>query len=259
MQQFDALGTAIAYDDVGSGDPVVFIHGLGSSARDWERQVDVFASTHRVITVDLRGHGRSNKPPGPYSIEQFASDVAGLIDHLGIAPVSVVGISLGGMVAFQLAAARPDLLDKVVIVNALPDNDLLADARMQVAIRKMIVRVLGLRRMGAFLAPRLFPDEDMEEERQILVERWAENDKRAYQASFQAIIDWPGVTARIGDFSGPMLMVSASDDYVPLATKQPYLDRLPQIEHVVIGNSHHAVPVERPDAFNRVLAEFLDR
>lgn len=257
MQQIEVDGAAIAYDDIGDGDPVIFVHGLGSSARDWERQLDVFSATHRMITVDLRGHGRSDKPGGPYSIEMFASDVAALIEHLHLAPASVVGISLGGMVAFQLAATRPELIDKIAIVNALPDNDLLAEAPVQIAIRKLIVRLLGLRRMGEFLAPRLFPDDDMEEERRMLVERWAENDKRAYRASFQAILDWPGVTDQLADYPGPMLMISASDDYVPLEKKQPYLDRLSQIEHVVVPNSHHAVPVERPEAFNAVLADFL--
>ena len=259
MKTFDAGGALLAYDDLGRGDPVVLIHGLGSSARDWERQLDAISSDHRVIAVDLRGHGRSGKPRGPYSIELFASDVAGLISHLDIAPASIVGISLGGMVAFQLAADHPDLLDKVVVVNALPDADLLSGARLQIAIRKLIVRALGLRKMGEYLAPRLFPDEGMDDERRMLVERWAENDKRAYLASLQAVVDWPGVTNRLSGFRGPMLMVSASDDYIPLEAKAPYLERLPQIEHHVIDDSHHAVPVERPDAFNRMVAGFLSR
>ncbi|MGA7271515.1 MAG: alpha/beta fold hydrolase [Acidimicrobiia bacterium] len=257
MPQVDINSTSIHYESAGNGSPVLFIHGLGSSARDWERQVDFFAGSHRVITLDLRGHGRSEKPPGRYTIELLARDVSGLIDHLGLSPVSVVGISLGGMVTFQLAADRPDVIDKLVVVNALPDNALLQQARGEIRMRKFIIRFLGLQRMGKVLGARLFPDPDMEEERSVMANRWAQNDKKAYLNSFEAIVDWPGVTARLKQFDRPTLMISSDQDYVALEQKQPYLDALPRIRHAVIDNAHHAVPMERPEQFNRVLAEFL--
>lgn len=258
MPEVAVNSTLIHYESVGEGSPVLFIHGLGSSTRDWERQVDVFAAAHQVVMLDLRGHGRSAKPPGPYSIELFSGDVAGLIDDLGLAPVTIVGISLGGMVAFQLAADHPELIDKLVVVNALPDNVLLQRERGQILARKLIVRFLGLERMGRILGSRLFPDAEMEEERNLMATRWAENDKKAYQSSFQAAVDWPGVTGELDGFHRPMLMISSEEDYVPLDQKQPYLDELPAMRHAVIEDARHAVPMERPEEFNRVLAEFLD-
>lgn len=246
------------YESHGSGSPLLFIHGLGSSTRDWERQADVFAESHRVITVDLRGHGQSDKPGGPYTIELFSSDVVDLIEHLDLVPTSIVGISLGGMVAFQLAADRPDLIDRLVIVNALPDNVLLQQARGQIMIRKLIVKVLGLKKMGEVLGARLFPEEGMEQERAQMAQRWAENDKKAYQRSFQAAVDWPGVTGRLDGFDRPAIMISSDGDYVPVGLKQPYLDDLPWMRHVVIENARHGVPMERPERFNAVLREFLD-
>jgi 3-oxoadipate enol-lactonase len=259
MPEVSIDSTSIHYEEEGSGSPLLFIHGLGSSARDWERQVPAFSPSHRVLAVDLRGHGMSDKPAGRYTIELFSKDVAGLIEQLGLAPVPVVGISLGGMVAFQLAADRPDLINKLVVVNALPDNVLLQQARREILMRKVIVRLLGLKRMGTVLGSRLFPDPDMEQERSVMAERWAENDKSAYRRSFQAIVDWPGVTERLDGLNLPALMISSDQDYVPLAQKQPYLDAMPWMTHAVIENAHHAVPMERPDQFNRVLAEFLSR
>jgi 3-oxoadipate enol-lactonase len=247
------------FESVGRGSPLLFIHGLGSSTRDWERQVAAFADSYQVVTVDLRGHGRSGKPEGRYSIAQFSDDVAGLIGHLELGPVTVVGISLGGMVAFQLAADHPELLDKLVVVNALPDNELLRQARGQIRVRKLIVRFLGMKRMGEVLGSRLFPDEDMEAERKLMASRWAENDKKAYQRSFQAVVDWPGVARALDDFNKPILMISSDQDYVPLEAKQPYIDAMSAIEQVVIKKARHAVPMERPEQFNRVLAEFLAR
>lgn len=257
MPQVEVNSTTLHYEVVGSGNPLLLIHGLGSSTRDWERQATAFSGTHRVITVDLRGHGGSAKPEGRYTIALFAQDVIGLIQQLDVAPLAIVGISLGGMVGFQIASDQPELIDKLVVVNALPDNDLLAKARAQIVIRKLIVRLLGMRKMGEVLAGRLFPDESMVEERALMASRWAENDKSAYQRSFQAIVDWPGVTGDLDRFNRPLLMISSDQDYVPLDKKQPYLEKLPAMEHVVISDAHHGVPMERPAAFNEVLKRFL--
>lgn len=259
MPQVEVNSISLHYESVGEGSPVLAIHGLGSSTRDWERQVDVLAESHRVVTVDLRGHGKSDKPQGRYSIQLFSDDVAELVRQLDLVPVTVVGISLGGMVAFQLAADHPDLIDRLVVVNALPDNELLRAAPLQILMRKLIVRFLGLERMGKVLGARLFPDENMEEERSLMARRWAENDKTAYQRSFQAAVDWPGVTGKLDGFDRPMLMISSDEDYVSLEQKQPYLDALPEMEHTVIEDARHAVPMERAEQFNRVLGEFLAR
>lgn len=250
---------AIYYESTGNGPPVLFLHGLGSSTRDWERQVPHFARAHRVVTVDLLGHGQSDKPAGKYRIEQFSSNVATLMETLELPPCAVVGISLGGMVAFQLAVDHPELIERLVVVNALSDNDLLQQAKGQILMRRLIVQFLGLERMGKVLGARLFPDEGMEEERALMAQRWAENDKKAYQKSLQAAVDWPGVTERLDGFDRPMLTISSDEDYVPLEQKQPYMDALPQMEHVVIPDARHAVPMERPEQFNEVLGEFLTR
>lgn len=106
------------YEVTGQGNPIVFIHGLGSSIRDWEYQVEYFSRRFQVIAFDIRGHGKSEKPAGPYSIPLFAGDTAELIKALDIAPAHVVGISLGGMIALQLAANEPELVRSLVVVNS---------------------------------------------------------------------------------------------------------------------------------------------
>jgi pimeloyl-ACP methyl ester carboxylesterase len=110
------------YSEVsGQGQPLLFIHGLGSSTRDWERQAAFFSRHHQVITFDLRGHGKSDKSPGPYSIQLFAADTAALIGSLGIGKTHVVGLSLRGVIAFQLALETPALVSSMVIVNSGPE------------------------------------------------------------------------------------------------------------------------------------------
>lgn len=253
-------GVSIHYEITGSGPPILFLHGLGSSTRDWESQTTHFAAKHAVVTVDLRGHGQSEKPPGPYSIRGFSDDVAALLGEVDLIPVVVVGLSLGGMVGFQLAVDHPEVVAELVIVNAVPAFELESSRqRLEIAVRKVILRFMGMRKIGEVLAGRLFPDENMEEQRATMTQRWAENDKRAYRDSFQAILDWDGVTEAMSHVEKPILMVASDQDYMTIEAKQPFVDAMPSAEMFVIENAHHAVPAERPEEFNTVLEEFLAR
>ena len=114
-------GLDVHYETYGQGATVLLIHGLGSSTEDWEPQVDALRGAFTVVTYDVRGHGRTAKPRGKYSLPQFAADAARLIEHLGVGPVHVVGLSMGGMIAFQLATDRPDLVRSMIIVNSGPE------------------------------------------------------------------------------------------------------------------------------------------
>jgi pimeloyl-ACP methyl ester carboxylesterase len=247
------------YEATGQGQPILFVHGLGSSTRDWQRQVAYFSPHYRAVTFDLRGHGQSHKPPGPYTIPLFASDSARLIESLDLAPAHVVGISLGGMVAFQLAVDRPELLRSLVIINSSPELVLRTlKERWQAFQRLLIVRLLGMRKMGQVLGQRLFPRAEHADLRRLFVERWAENDARAYLASFRAVLGW-SVTDRLPELRIPTLVVAADQDYTPVAVKEAYVARMPQAELVVIEDSRHATPVEQPERLNQAIMAFLSR
>ena len=92
MPTLVANNTRLHYEVTGQGQTLVFIHGLGSSARDWEFQTPMFSKEYHVIIYDLRGHGQSDKPEGPYTIEMFASDVASLLTGLGVDSAHLAGI-----------------------------------------------------------------------------------------------------------------------------------------------------------------------
>lgn len=248
----------VHYERSGSGRPVVLLHGLGSSSEDWENQIPALARNFEVIAPDFRGHGLSSKPPGPYSISQFASDVATLLDELDVGPVRLVGISLGGMVGFQMAADRPDLISRLIVVNALPHfATSRISQKIQLGIRKIITRRLSMERIGEILSNRLFPDEELGDQRATMIERWARNDKKAYQATFQAILHWDGVIEEMATTMVPITVISSDLDYIGPEDKQPYIDAMPTAEMVVMHDSHHAVPAERPDRFNVVLEKSL--
>lgn len=245
------------YEIHGEGDPLVLLHGLGSSTRDWELQVPAFARQFQVITLDLRGHGRSAKPPGPYSMALFAEDTARLIKELGVEPAHFLGISLGGMVAFQLAIDHPDLVRSLIIVNSTPEI-VTRTLKEKTAVwqRLMIVRLMGMRKMGQVLAARFLPRPDQAELREIFIGRWAENDKSAYLKSMKAVIGW-SVAERLREINCPTLVVGSDGDYFPTSDKETYTKMIPGAELIIVKDSLHALPADKPAELNRMVIDFL--
>jgi pimeloyl-ACP methyl ester carboxylesterase len=114
-------GTTLAYVDVGRGDPaVVFVHGWTCNHTHFAPQIEHFSAAHRVVAVDLRGHGGSDAPDQRYTVTSLADDVAWLCEHLGLAQPVLVGHSMGGQVVLDVAARHPELVAAVVMVDAAP-------------------------------------------------------------------------------------------------------------------------------------------
>ncbi len=245
------------YESQGAGPALLFLHGIGSSTVDWAAQIQEFARTYRVVALDLRGHGESEKPPGPYGMALFAADVAAVLRALDIPSAHVVGLSLGGCVAFQLAVDFPDLVLSLVVVNSAPE---IVRRSFRVLLeswrRKAIIRWRGLRPLGERVAQRLLPKPEQAALRAAFVERFARNDPQAYLHSLKAVVGW-SVADRLESIRCPVLVIAADHDYTPVAAKERFVRLLPNARLVVIADSRHATPMERPREFNAALAEFL--
>ncbi|WP_341962905.1 alpha/beta hydrolase [Pseudomonas sp. RC10] len=257
MPYFERNGCSLHYQEFGQGSPVLLVHGLGSSAQDWEYQIPALVGQHRVIAVDVRGHGRSGKPRERYSIPGFSADIKALLDHLQPGPVHLVGLSMGGMIGFQLAVDHPQLLKSLTIVNSAPEVKIksLSDVR-QFAKRWLLARVFSMEAIGKALGKNLFPKPEQADLRHKIAKRWAQNEKHAYLASFSAIVGW-GVQEKLSRIQCPTLVVTAKYDYTPVALKEVYVRLIHEAKLVVIEDSRHATPLDRPEEFNRALLEFL--
>ena len=252
-------GTRLYYETHGDGEPLLLIHGLGSSTRDWEYQIPVFAKSYQVVVYDVRGHGRSDKPPGPYHLPLFARDAAQLMESLGLPPAHIVGISMGGMIAYQLAVSFPGKARCLIVVNANPELPLTTwRDRVLFWQRLLIVRLLGMRKMGEVLSNRLFVKPEQETLRKIFVERWAENDPRAYLTAMRAIFGW-SVVDQLDAIQIPVLIIAADQDYTPVEEKERYAAMMPRAQVVRVDDSRHATPVEKPDVFNQIVLSYLPR
>lgn len=251
-------GINLSYYEQGQGEPLLFLHGLGSQGEDWGFQVPFFASSYRVITVDLRGHGASDKPTGPYSVAMMAEDVVGLLDALDVESAHIVGLSMGGMIAFQLVVDRPERVRSLVIVNSgpalVPRN---VGEWLRVQQRLLLAGLFGPSRTGVFLSKRLFPKPDQEAIREQFVERWAMNDRDAYVAALRAIVGW-SVMDRVDEIRCPVLVVSGDRDYTPQDVKEEYTARIPGARFLLVEDSGHATPIDQSDIFNRSVLKFLE-
>ena len=171
---------ALQYDEAGSGHPLLLVSGLNGLAAPWQGIVPGLAERFRVITHDHRGLGRSDAWTGPYSVDQIAADVLGLMDQLGIARAHIVGHSLGGAVAQAIAANNPDRVARLVIYASWPGKDAYFDRTMQ--MRRDVLLHQGVE---AFLQTGPLG---------IYPPRWVrENDAALTAALPAAVIAFPGV------------------------------------------------------------------
>jgi pimeloyl-ACP methyl ester carboxylesterase len=250
----------ISYDEAGAGPPLVLLHGLGASSADWAKQVEAFAPGFRVITIDTRGCGGSRDlraPHGPFTMAQLADDVAAVLTHLNTGPAHVVGWSMGGMIAFQLAASAPGLVASLVIVNSGPDwRPKSTLQRFAVRMRGSVTAVLGPRPMARVIARKLFPRADQADLRRAHVERMGRNDRRTYAALLAAFVGW-SVAEQLGALTMPTLAVASDGDYTSVASKEAWVRALPDGRLLVVEDSRHALPLEDPARFNAIVSEFL--
>jgi pimeloyl-ACP methyl ester carboxylesterase len=244
------------YRTYGSGAPALLIHGLGSSGADWAFQVPALSARRTLIVPDLRGSGASDKPPGPYRIADFAADLWALVDALGHATVDLVGFSLGGAVALEMALARPAAAQRLVLINSLPSYRV-DDWRkwLEVHLHTALVRVLGLERTARLIAKRLFPHPHQAAMRARVGAVVGANPRAPYLATVRALAGWCALD-RVGALACPTLMIAAEHDYTTLAEKRAVAALL-GAELAVVRDSRHGTPFDAIQACNACLLAFL--
>ncbi|WP_116368791.1 alpha/beta fold hydrolase [Parahaliea mediterranea] len=250
---------SIHFQRHGTGAPVLLIHGLGSRGSDWDFQIPALSADYQVITVDLRGHGASPLGPTPMSIPAMAAELTALLDTLALAPVHVVGFSLGGMVAQEMALQAPGRLRSLCLINsgpcALPGR---LRRHIELCTRTALIRLLGMRWLGRLLARRLFPRASQRSLATRFGQQLAAMPRASYLAALQALRHWD-ITPRLGDIHTPTLILAADRDYTPVPLRRALAGRMPRCEFAVVGDSGHASPMDQPDTVNRLLRDFLAR
>jgi 3-oxoadipate enol-lactonase len=253
-------GIYLRYETWGIGTtPLVLLHGLGSSADDWFLQLPAFAPHYLCVAVDLRGHGLSDKPEGRYSMELFASDVAELLRELDLAPAHILGLSLGGMVAQQVAIACPEVSRSLVLINTMPGLWPPSRGIVRVGVRRLPRpwRRPDMAQVAARIAADLFPGPVSGFVRAQAEARMAANDPAAYRRATLAVARfWPG--SALKRIACPTLIIAGEADRVIPAAYQARLRKaLPHARFVAVPAAGHACNIDRPDVVNAAVLEFL--
>lgn len=252
-----AEGEELYYEVSGYGPPLLLIHGLGGSGRDWGLQLPALRQHFRTITIDLRGHGRSSRPACGYTIPGFAADTADFMTSLGFFPAQVMGISLGGMVALQMAVDFPEVVAGLVIVNSAPELPRGSwRQRWELGQRLLLTRLFGMERTAKVLARRLFPKEGQEPLRRGFEKRWSANDPRIYLQTLKGMSGW-SLVDRLSAIAVPTLILAGREDFIPLEVKKSCAREIPGARLEIIEDSGHATPADQAEIFNRVVVGFL--
>lgn len=264
------------------GTPLLMIHGLGSSGYlEWRRNLEALAANRRVLAPDLPGFGRSEKPALPYGISLFVQTVEAYADAQSLDRFDLVGTSLGGRVAIEVAARDPGRVRRLALVNALglgrpnlhPFYGLVALPRVGEALLHGLRRALQrlppdeLRRMfgrGPGVASEIgesLDDRYLWELREL---HEADGFHYAYLATVRSLVtplSFAGAdqTSRLAATGLPVLLIwGARDRLFPLPLAEAAQRRIPGSRLAVIERAGHTPQAERPDEFNRALVEFLD-
>ena len=246
------------YEIHGHGEPLVLLHGLGSSGRDWARQMRVFGDRYRLITPDLRGCGRTAKPPGPYTIQRYADDLDTLLDRLDVPSAHLLGYSLGGAVALQFANDYSARVRSLIVLNCQPccvPNDW--RVVLDLYLRLGATRCLGVRAAGRLIARRLLPRADQAELRATLAEQYAANDKRAYLAALDALVDW-SMDRWAHAIAAPTLIIAPERPAPPGAEHAAVPRGMSNASLRLVADPWQCTPFDQSGTFNRLVLEFLD-
>lgn len=256
----DLNGTTFHFEMAGIGPPVVFIHAGIADSRMWEGQFAPLSKWFRVVRYDLRGFGRTPPAPGPFS---HRDDLAALLDHLNIPRASLVGCSIGSRTALDFALEYPERVERLVLTSPAvsgfrydgpppPQADALeaADAAGDQALvneLELQIWIDGPYRSAEDVAPGV---------RALVAEMNAI--ALANEGIGEEMSPARPAAGRTGEVNAPVLVIHGGLDALRTVAAADFLaDKLPDVQRVVMSGLTHLPNMERPEAYNRLVAEFL--
>jgi pimeloyl-ACP methyl ester carboxylesterase len=261
---------AINYVDLGprEGAPVVFVHGLGGNWQNWLENLPATAERHRVLALDLPGFGESPMPRDGIAISSYARTIDAWLEGLGVGRVAVVGNSMGGFIGADLAIAFPGRVERLVLAAAagisvtnLRRRPTKTFARVTAALGALTAtrrrEIIGRRRLRHLVLStivrhpsRLQPD--------LLHEIMRGSGKSGYVDALEALVTYD-IRDSLGQIRCPTLIVWGREDMlVPVKDAKEFERLIPESQQIVMEDTGHVPMLERPDAFNRCLLDFLE-
>ena len=252
--------TGFSYLETGAGPPLVLLHGIGSSAESWRDQLAGLADFRRVLAWDAPGYGAST----PLPLERptpadYADRLTLLLDALGLERIALAGHSLGALIAGAFAARRPGRIERLVLADAALGHGVHPAKPLPPRIRLRLddLAALGPNEFARRRAPRLLSTTATTAQRKRVRETMARIDPSGYRQAV-AILAQGDLHADVGLITAPTLVLCGSEDTVtPPESNRALAAAIANARYVEIARAGHASYVERPDAFNCAMREFL--
>src|SRR5215218_4391679 len=267
LRSATVAGTRVNYVEIGSGPPLVFVHGLAGCWQNWLENIPHFARTHRVIAVDLPGFGASPLPREPISIAGYARFLEGVCDALSIDAAAVVGNSMGGHIASELAIVSPQRVERLMLVSAagisaelvqrdavLTGGRVLAAIMTRAAARNAeMARRPGTRRIALSFVAR-HPDRLSAP---LAHELMQGSGKPGFLPALEAVLTHR-ISERLPEIACPTFVLWGADDHViPVRDAKRFGKLIPDVRVEVWPDTGHVAMLERPERFNALLETFL--
>ncbi|HUY88226.1 MAG TPA: alpha/beta fold hydrolase [Pirellulales bacterium] len=263
IKRIEVGGAALSVLDAGAGETLLFVHGFPLDHTMWQAQIEAFAPRYRVLAPDLRGFGLSDARGETVTMEEFAGDLAELLDALDERrPVVFCGLSMGGYIALRFVDQFAARLRALVLCDTRAAADSAAAAAHR---RKLGEQVLaeGAEPVADAMLPKLFAPRTAAEKPEVLAAArrvMAATHPVAIAAAQRGMAERPDSTALLPTISTPTLVVVGAEDAIsPLDEMRGMAAAIPGAEFVVIPNAGHMAPLENPAAFNAALEKFLAR
>jgi pimeloyl-ACP methyl ester carboxylesterase len=257
----------IAYEDVGTGRPVVLLHGFPLNHAMWQPQIEFLSRSYRVIAPDLRGFGGSSLAKGDeqrgVEMHTYAEDVVALLDALEITePVVLGGFSMGGYILWQFARRYPERVRALVACDTrvLADTEEGSAGRLKLAEQVMQV---GIEPVVTAMLPKLLSPETHENNPNVVIQvslMMRSCGPAAVAAALRGMARRPDMTAELPRITHPILVLVGSTDAISSpAEMRGFAENLAQHEFVEIPSAGHLVTLENPSAVNDAFVGFLER
>ena len=250
----------LAWCEVGTGDVVVFLHGLGGTRTAWAEQLGALSDDRRCVAWDMPGYGDS-EPLDVMTFDAVADRLVDLIDELGVDRVDLVGLSLGGMHALHAALRHPHRIGRLVLTNTSPRFGLNGTTAAEWTAARVAVLDNGmtLRDLAPIVLDGLVGSPLPAGRRGVLIESFARIPEPGFRAAVACL---PGhdVIDRLGEIGSPTLVVAGElDTETPPSYSRSLADGIPGAQLVVLDGVGHLAPSEHPEMFNRLVRDFLDQ
>ncbi|MCC7120884.1 MAG: alpha/beta fold hydrolase [Gammaproteobacteria bacterium] len=252
----------LAYEALGAGPTVVFLHGIGGNRTNWREQLDALAPGFRAVAWDARGYGDSDDYDGPLAFPDFGSDLLRLLDHLDVAQAHLVGLSMGGRIALDFYEAHRDRVASLVLCDTFAgyDASITHEQREKfIASRKKPLVDDGKepRDIAPLVAPTLLSRRAPPAALQRLVDSMAILHKESYIKAIEAMTRYERV-ADLAAIHVPALVVCGDEDKLtPPAIAHDMVAKIPRARLAILDGAGHLSNIEQPAAFNAVLLAFL--